>query len=231
MANNEKREKDDFYPTPEALIRDTLRRLTSLINFSPRRILDPGCGNGPWGKVARDFWPDAHIIGIDIYPGSNSAYDKILHADFLQTDGLSDFDMVIGNPPYKFAEEFVRKSLASIREHGLLIQLLRAAFYHGKRRANNLYQEYPLWHYWPLAQRPSFIPLGMAKAGHTEHAEYAIFAWMKGYLGSTTADILRWDNKSTDALAVSDRPQVDANGNVKFSGDDHSPTQLTLLED
>ena len=108
------RDPDDFYPTPAALIQTALQRVGELfgIDDRPDTILDPGAGDGAWGKVARNVWPRAHIQGVELRTvAAPDAYDGWRTEDFRLFDPPREYDLVMGNPPYKFAEAFVPKVL------------------------------------------------------------------------------------------------------------------------
>ena len=80
----------------------------------------------------------------------------------------------VGNPPYRLAEEFVRKSIEI--SDGLVAMLLRVGFLESAKR-------HPFWSEFPpialriLVERPSFTP-----DGATDASAYAWFIWRgKGY--------------------------------------------------
>ena len=47
---------------------------------------------------------------------------------------MGKYDIIIGNPPYSLAKEFILKSLDSLNDNGILIFLLRTAFLESKSR-------------------------------------------------------------------------------------------------
>lgn len=91
------------------------------------------------------------------------------------------YDCVIGNPPYKYAEAFVRLSLEHTVEGGYVVFLLRLAFLEGQERGAGLWKEYPPKQVAVCSQRPSFTG-----DGKTDATAYAVFVWQKGYSGSTS---------------------------------------------
>jgi adenine-specific DNA-methyltransferase len=103
-----------FVPTPEAIVDQMVGKLFQVNPPQKRsRILDPGCGEGVFiDGVIR--WCESrglaipHITGVENHPGrAKTAGDKykkyrsisIECRDFL-VDGKSQYDYVIGNPPY-----------------------------------------------------------------------------------------------------------------------------------
>lgn len=191
------RDPADFYPTPLALCRAALGLLPP--NIAPTMfpatnplIFDPGAGTGVWGKAARDKWPDAEIGGCDIrdLPCPSDYNCWLPTYDFLSRGGES-VDLVMGNPPYKFAEKFCRKALALTREGGYALFLLRLAYLEGQARSRGFWRDFPPCAVHVLSARPSFITEGF-NAGKTDATAYAIFLWRKGYKGLTTLDWLDW---------------------------------------
>lgn len=185
------REANDFYPTPIELCTSALG-LLSLQTFKPR-IFDPGAGSGPWGQAARKLWPMAEIAGCDIrdleYPPGYDIFSK--NTDYLTT-AWQTCDLVIGNPPYKFAEAFTRKALAMAPQ---VMFLLRLAFLEGGARGKGLWRQHPPRKVIVLSRRPSFITTG-DKAGKTDATAYAIFYFQRG---SESKPVIEWlDWKGSD---------------------------------
>ncbi len=123
------REKNDFYPTPIEFCRAAVRKLPQ--RAAPR-VLDPGAGKGPWGLALREQFPLALIHGVEIdfsqtpeflIPGV-AVYDRYEYADFLNRRRNDAYDFVVGNPPYKYAIEFIEKSKEQIDTQGCILFLL-----------------------------------------------------------------------------------------------------------
>ena len=157
------RQKNDVYPTPVECCRASLK-LFDHLDF--QTILDPGCGNGPWGQAAREIWPNAWIEGIDIEPGVNSAYNVIHTGDYFKGDCLTykHYDCIIGNPPYRLAERFVRRSFDLLADRSVMVQLLRLAFLEGQDRGKHLWRAHPPVSVYVLSRRPSFTANGKTDA-------------------------------------------------------------------
>jgi hypothetical protein len=136
--------------------------------------------------VAREIWPLAAITGVDIQPGDCPDYDNLIAADFMDWGHAYEqgFDLVIGNPPYEHAEEFIRHSLFRLSKRGEMIFLLRLAFLASHSRGAGLWRESPPMIVYVLGKRPSFTG-----NGKTDATDYALFHWRAGYTGET---LLRW---------------------------------------
>lgn len=110
-------------------------------------------------------------------------------------------DLIIGNPPFEYAEEFCRKSFEALRPGGFVVFLLRLAFLCGQGRGRGFWIEFPAYSFHPLPERPSFTG-----DGGTDSTEYAIFCWRKGFTGETLLRPLWWKRQET--LTVATREQL-----------------------
>lgn len=186
----------DFYPTPNDKVYDGLNVVVNELFRSEvgineeMRILDPGAGDGVWGNCCRQLWPGSWIVGVElreVVPADG--YDQWVIGEFeadvvAQPFGLGEFDLVLGNPPYRDAEHFVRTSLAYLRPGGHLLFLLRLAFLESKGRGLGLFRELPPKRVEVCMSRPSFTGNGKTNA-----TSFAFFLWEKGWQGET---VLSW---------------------------------------
>jgi hypothetical protein len=95
-------------------------------------------------------------------------------------EGAACFDLVMGNPPYKYAEQFVRQAYRMLEPDGHLIMLLRMNFLEGIGRAHGLWRTHPLKQTVVCSRRVSF-----SGDGKTNATAYAYFIWQKGWKGDT----------------------------------------------
>lgn len=174
MQGGKKRRKHDFYETPEPLVRAALGLLP--VHKQDMVILDPGAGRGVWGRAARNRFPKAEIIGVEPNFSRPKEYNEWWKSDYrFLTNTSQKADWVIGNPPYRLAEEFVRTSLDLLRPGGMLCFLLRLAFLESSKRGNGLWKEFPPSSVHVLMERPSFT-----ENGKTDETAYGIYIWCKG---------------------------------------------------
>lgn len=162
----------DQYDTPDALALACCKALRENLIAEPLRILEPSCGGGSFLRAVNQTWPEADLFGGDVEPRCEGP-GRVIRCDFLDSDLLFGNALLLGNPPFALAEEFVRRAFECVREGGVVAFLLRLSFLAGRGRAA-LYREHPLAALWPIAGRPSFT------GGGTDSSEYGLFAWRKG---------------------------------------------------
>lgn len=192
----------DHYPTPRAFVARGFEVIERAVvdqgenpqlpaYFHPQdpsdwnpRILDPGAGDGVWGACAQCLWSPREVVGVELREVARpEGYDRWLVGDFLTLNTLSlvgggDFDLVIGNPPYKHAEAFVRRSLDLVREGGFVSFLFYLTFLESRRRGNGLFSEFPPYLVSVCKERPPFT-------GKSNPNAACYVTWMKGFTGKT----------------------------------------------
>ncbi|EGY53250.1 N-6 DNA methylase [Neisseria shayeganii] len=118
---------NQFYT--EALFSQSL--INSLDSFSPKTILDLGFGHGSLLYAAREKWPKARLIGIDIDKENIDKANKEKVIEAIHFDGFSfnlfgllkekyeEIDLLISNPPY-FQTDLTEENKNILKEAGLL---------------------------------------------------------------------------------------------------------------
>jgi predicted RNA methylase len=199
----------DFFPTPAPVVRACLQKLEDLRPLRGQRklndlpyVLDPGCGDGVWGRGARELWgADFSLDGVDLIDrdAPRGVYDSVAFVDFLDPaiPTLPVIDRVIGNPPFSvkgdktLARKFVETGLAYLRPDGLLGFLLKMEAVNSGDRFKTLYRDNPPLQVWVLVQRPSFNG-----TGKTNTIEYGFFIFAKQNLvGYSELRWLDWKGK------------------------------------
>lgn len=173
------RAKGDYYCTPVKFACKGVELLRPLI--TPQYAVDPGAGTGVWGQALKAEHPDLCVCGVDIEYPTAPGYQYWLSLDYLQCgrNFLGTPDLVIGNPPYALAEQFIRHSLDLVADGGFVLFLLRLAFLESKGRARGLFKEHPPRIVATCDERPVFYG---EKNGITA---FAYFVWQKGWSGPT----------------------------------------------
>jgi predicted TPR repeat methyltransferase len=191
------REKRDFYPTPQEFADFAVREFFYIENinksFDSYKVLDPGCGTGVWGKAIRKQYPLAIIEGVDIkLPDIDlSCYNGLVQRDYLDLIYGREFDLIIGNPPYSLAEDFLDKSFELITNGGFIAFLLRSAFAESRKRYDRFFS---------VLKHPKYIYQSVSRVsftgdGKSDNTAYSFFIWEDGFVGETTFKWLDWKNK------------------------------------
>jgi hypothetical protein len=195
--------KNDLYPTPVDFCRAALGTLN--MNYDFGNVLDPGAGLGAWGKAVRelinvdDRFAKANLVGVEMdentYPDGDY-YDEWFVEDYLKWKTKMKFDLIIGNPPYRQAEEFVRKSFELLKPGGIVLFLLRLSFLEGQKRGADLWREHVPYSVHVVSRRISFT--GNRRSDETAYALYrweepfSHFPQGEGYSYRARFPILNW---------------------------------------
>ena len=205
-TNNKESYANQFYVTRESLVYEQIDMLDNDLirggwTADPPCVLDAGFGYGVYGRIARRFWPDSYIVGIDIEPDrlskmdseSVKAYDDLVFDDFLTYQFDRTFTVVIGNPPYKdVAEQFVICAHEVLGDGGFISFLFKSTFGHSVGRWERLYENGMMYYREAkVVPRPSFVGYGSG----TDSAEYSVWHWCKGDGDLVVAESckLSWD--------------------------------------
>lgn len=172
------REENDYYATePKAA---TL--LCELEKFN-NHICECACGEGHLSKGLIKN-------GYNVF--SSDLIDRgygLPNVDFLKSTMTLDGD-IITNPPYKFAKEFVEKSLSIINPGNKVAMFLKIQFLESKGR-RNLFINYPPKTVYISSNRLLCAKNADFKNSVSSAVAYAWFVWEKGYNKET---ILKWFN-------------------------------------
>ena len=137
--------KNDFYSTPREVIENLLLNHLNLNNYGCE-VLEPSAGDGVFIDVINEFY-NKNIDCVEIREEEKEKLESkcqdVIIGDFLNLDTNKKYDVIIGNPPYTYALEFVNKSLELLKDDGVLIFLLRTAFLESKKRYH-FWQENPV---------------------------------------------------------------------------------------
>ena len=157
----------DFYETPSWAVRAILPELRV---DATCKILDPGCGTGAILRVLGAAFPENYVQGIEKdearYEACAASTDlDVEHGCFFSHQ--TKWDLIVCNPPYVIAQEFVQHALTLAP---LVCMLLRLPWIASQSRAD-WHRDNPA-HINILPRRPSFTA-----DGKTDATEYAWFIW------------------------------------------------------
>lgn len=171
------REENDFYAThPEAM-----DKLLKYERFD-LNIWEPACGEGNLSEVLK-----AH--GHNVYSTDlidRGYQDELMN--FLETNNKW-FGDIITNPPFKYTNEFILKSLESIKEGQKVAMFLKINYLSGKKRYREIYSKFPPYKVYVFSGRTSCSKNNTPEGFKGGAMDYAWFIWVKGQYAPTE---LKW---------------------------------------
>lgn len=160
------RENRDHYPTPHDV---TEALITAWKPPEGVSVWEPAVGRGDITKPLQKAGYSTY--GTDIFDyGYNDETLDFLTCDFARTD------CIVTNPPYAIANDFVKRCLDLDVSYVAL--LLKAEFWHGKRRYN-MFKNFAPSAILPLTWRPDFLGKG------SPFLEVSWVIWDKNFIGET----------------------------------------------
>jgi len=130
-------------------------------------MMEPACGAGAICKAAKKWSPSIDIEAIDI---RDHGWHDTFIADFLDLPPTPEYDLIITNPPYSLALDFIQHAMKFRKdETSVVAMLLRLNFLGSQKRAGWLRDNTPSIFVSP--RRPCF------KNGRSDATEYAWFVW------------------------------------------------------
>lgn len=169
------RDLDDHYATPPQLTELICNQLKKEVCPDPVNVLEPGCGEGTFLDAIEKVWPEADRMGVELNPAlvrrANKKGHNVVKADVIEWSKTAlDWHLIIGNPPFKHADEFIlalQKWLDP--DHGTLAFLLRLNAFGSKGRYEKLWSKVMPYHVYILTARPGFTP-----DGRSDSIEYMV---------------------------------------------------------
>ena len=165
------RKPHDFYSTPINCVETLLNNIDLTVYGND--VLEPSAGNGNICKVFKEYYPNKDLTAVELREEEYNNLcqlnidDVIINSYYNIRD---EYDIIIGNPPYSEAQEFIEHSFELLKENGILIFLLRTNFLESKKRYD-FWKKHPLSKLYTLSKRPSFTGKG------TNATSYSWFIW------------------------------------------------------
>lgn len=165
-----KRNASDFYPTPQEYADRIFREINTWGNIVGP-VLEPGCGLAPFCKSAKKFL-DVKTIGVELRPDAEKQdwTDKWYNADFRSWNPPKRPGLIITNPPFSIAKDFLDRSLRMVADDGYIVFLLRSAWLESDDRTA-FHQSIMPWRVYFIPDRPSFTGKG------TDATMYSYFVY------------------------------------------------------
>jgi hypothetical protein len=198
-AKNRKKKSDilDRYYTPMALaiagFGYVQRTRPDFLN-EVRYLLEPGSGPGTFCAASHGFVPHlmAKPLGVEMVP-PKSVYPghALVTRNFLDWKPKRRFDFIPTNPPFTYANKFIKKSVSLLTPRGMCMFLMRVGVAGGLDRTRMWQEEINLIEVCMIAPRPGFT-----YDGETDASEYAFFFFdgKKPCSQDTKMSWLLWDN-------------------------------------
>lgn len=188
----------DFCPTPDLLAR-------AIVTVCPIRptdvVVEPSAGGGAFLRALADVHGYRHAIAVEPHADQyhtlrSSPHGELVERRWEDYRRPNSADWVIGNPPFKAAQDHVAYAMMTLKPGGHLVFLLRIGFLQTSDRNAQMEAMRP-WRRWDIVGRPSFY------GGGSDGSEYAAFVWRKGFDGRD-ADLitrdLRWKDDEHQRL-------------------------------
>lgn len=173
--SSHEREKNDYYATDPA----TIDSLLEVEKFNGT-IWECASGEGHLSKRLQKR--GLSVISTDII--DRGYCDDII--DFLKIDKRLG-DNIITNPPYRYAQDFVEKSLELIEDGYKVAMFLKLTFLEGQRR-RSMFEKYPPKNIYVFSKRQICVMNGNFENIKTSAMAYAWYIWEKGFDGKPQLD-------------------------------------------
>jgi len=174
------RQAEDYYATePKAV-----KMLLQMEQFTGK-IWEPACGQGHLSEEMKRLGYE--VFSTDIV---NRGYGDG-EIDFIGIENTNETDMnIITNPPYRYADQFITRSLEIMQDGKKLALFLPIRYLEGKARKQIFINTPPRTIYVSSSRLKCAINGEFDKMTGSA-VSYAWFVWQKGFNGET---VLKWFN-------------------------------------
>lgn len=190
---NERVENDYYATNPKAV--EMLLDVYNLDDGCPRplKILEPCVGEGHiLEAVKADPYLSNRWCGITALDIVDRGYPNTIVQDFLTWETPYKFDVIITNPPYSLAGEFVEKGMSLLENNGKMAMFLKIQFLEGAKR-KELFEKYLPKYIYVFRNRMATWNNGQERDENGKRwATTMCHAWFIWEKGSKTEPIVRW---------------------------------------
>lgn len=177
------REENDYYAThPKAMY-----QLLEYEKFN-KNIWECACGEGNLSKVLKEN--GYNVFSTDLI---DRGYQDI-QMDFLKSDIKWAGD-IITNPPFKYTNEFILKSLESVSIGSKVAMFLKINYLSGKKRYKEIYSKFPPQRVYVFSGRVACSKNNLQEGFKNGAMDYVWMIWEKGVFGPTE---LKWIYKEKE---------------------------------
>lgn len=180
------REQDDFYATdPEALEKliNGCSDWLSYIFADARKayIWECACGNGNLAECLKENGFNVHASDL-----KDRGYG-VSGLNFLDTPISGNNLVILTNPPYSLANEFILHALEILPEGGVYIALMNITYLAGQKRYREIYSKGSLREVYIFSKRiECWRNNDRDTYGNKAMVDFAWYVFQKGYKGQPT---------------------------------------------
>jgi len=153
----------DHYPTPQ----DALESIADSFHWQDAKsILDIGAGDGRWGLQFSYYCSSPYLAGVELRDTPKPAgFNDWYVMDYTQPlfrmqMTPNQFDLIVGNPPFKVAEQIISGAFEQLSPTGRMLMLLPSDFLHSVNRSRGLLTGRPPYRVIHIADRIDFTGSG-----------------------------------------------------------------------
>ena len=185
---------DDFYATDPKAVEMLLN--TGIFDWCYLPwiyVLEPCVGQGHIIDTVKNFYNKTKELQITTIDLIDRGYPNTIVTDFLTWKPDKGYDLIITNPPYSLAKEFVEKGMECLCKGGYMCMFLKIQFLEGAKR-EELFDKYPPKYIYVFRNRMAIWNNGQPKDPKTgkKWATTMCHAWFVWEKGSTSEPIVRW---------------------------------------
>ncbi len=181
VVNSGSRARGDTYLTPPGLVIAGLRKIQHHLPIVGATIADFGAGIGTWGACARALLGTS--VQLDGYENNVEYIPREEYTNWFLGDlsgGLIniEYDLIVMNPPFSLASDFVRTAMNCVKDGGSILMLAPLSFISPKKERRDVVDEFQPMQGFRLDPRPSYHWLYTRKKT-TDVEDAVLLHWKK----------------------------------------------------